>query len=278
MLFIPIAGELNKIYKNNEFNKIESVIQNNSLPNKVNLLKNIVVSNQKIATLNNLETDLFDFIKRSTNLSVSILDLSSKYPDVAIQLLRSLYETGVLFRVWIQSITIKNDLNQFLEIGERFRDSAIIEEYSLYKYSNSKELIDLKAKYPYSNKEKSLNSNYDWIKPVFTKQELKHLNKMATPSFRDLIYKSANTDFIYRDNIGLYEDSSSIIHYSGLSKVVLKNISESDVKQYLSIFIKAIVIDYLLLLENLYPLKNKDIEKFNLFSNRLRKSIIKNWT
>jgi len=143
MLFIPIAGELNKIYKNNEFNKIESVIQNNSLPNKVNLLKNIVVSNQKIATLNNLETDLFDFIKRSTNLSVSILDLSSKYPDVAIQLLRSLYETGVLFRVWIQSITIKNDLNQFLEIGERFRDSAIIEEYSLYKYSNSKELIDL---------------------------------------------------------------------------------------------------------------------------------------
>ena len=120
--------------------------------------------------------------------------------------------------------------------------------------------------------------SYDWAKPFFSERELKRLNTSYSPSFRDLVFKSGVTDSMWKNNISVYEDASSIIHYSGITQKVIDNQTSAAINTHLSVFIRAIVIDYLIVVENLcHSIEKDNYRKLETFAKKMRLLITKDW-
>ncbi len=279
MLFIPVGDNIGEMYKNNDIESLTTVInKENTITSKIRFLNNITASNSDIENKTIEETVLLNMFKRACDISYSIYEIHTSHIGSSMQLLRSLYEIGVLIRILSEST--EDDLSLFRELGHRISDSAIMEEYDLYNLNKGAEFYDLKLKYRDRGtpRDKTMYKSYDWAKPFFSERELKRLNTSYSPSFRDLVFKSGVTDSMWKNNISVYEDASSIIHYSGITQKVIDNQTSAAINTHLSVFIRAIVIDYLIVVENLcHSIEKDNYRKLETFAKKMRLLITKDW-
>lgn len=189
------------------------------------------------------------FLKRVSDLSHSI-HLLIKMPGTALPLWRSLYETVVVFRVLTQSIILNNNEKLFLDSIQRFRDFDRLK--MLQDGVRNEELLLLDKKYRDLKQAYRMDLEYDWLNLNFDEIALKKLAKRYHPSFRDLVFRTQETNYNLRGLLDYYQKASEILHFNYSSVKAASEITTEDVERITDTVLKEFYTDYLSLIVKLY--------------------------
>lgn len=195
------------------------------------------------------------FLKRVSDLSHSI-HLLRNLPGTALPLWRSLYETVVVFRVLTQSINLNNNEKVFLETTKRFRDFDKLK--LLQDGVRTEELLVLDKFYREQSRPYRMESEYDWLNLNFDELSLKKLSKRYHPSFRDLVFRTQETNFELLSLIEYYQKASEILHFNYSSARLSSEITTEEIKKISKVVLKEFYLDYLKLIFKLYDGKVSD--------------------
>jgi len=189
------------------------------------------------------------FLKRVSDLSQSI-HLLKKMPGTAIPLWRSLYETVVVFRVLTQPVILNNNEQLFFESIKRFKDFDRLK--LLQDGVRTEELLVLDKKYRDLKPAYRMELEYDWLNLNFDELALKKLSKRYHPSFRDLVFRTQETNYNLRGLLDYYQKASEILHFNYSSVKTASEITTEDVEKITNIVLKEFYTDYLSLIIKLY--------------------------
>jgi hypothetical protein len=272
MLLIPIVGP-------NIQNTISDKIRSKEISfseEELSKLKSISVSewanslfysNSEIATLTDMELILNKFVHRFFGLISGLYSLKKPINvNIALPAWRALFEVSVVFRVLIQPLVQNNDKDTFFILLSRFRDFGLIKDsYS----SNDPKIVNLKIYYNKLPKNEKLELEYDWLNPVFPDLTAKRFRTPYSPSFRDLLNRTreSNSDFIV--HLPFYEKASDIIHFNYFSDSISKNVKEEDLNKLIDLIARIFLVDYLKMIISLYSSHFED--KNELSENEILK-------
>ena len=189
------------------------------------------------------------FLKRVSDLSQSI-HLLKKMPGTAIPLWRSLYETVVVFRVLTQPVILNNNEQLFLESIKRFKDFDRLK--LLQDGVRTEELLVLDKMYRDLKPAYRMDLEYDWLNLNFDELALKKLSKRYHPSFRDLVFRTQETNYNLRGLLDYYQKASEILHFNYSSVKAASEITTEDVEKITNVVLKEFYTDYLSLIVKLY--------------------------
>lgn len=189
------------------------------------------------------------FLKRVSDLSHSI-HLLKKMPGTSLPLWRSLYETVVVFRVLTQPAILNNNEQLFLESIKRFKDFDRLK--LLQDGVRTEELLVLDKKYRDLKPAYRMDLEYDWLNLNFDELALKKLAKRYHPSFRDLVFRTQETNYNLRGLLDYYQKASEILHFNYSSVKVASEITTEDVEKITNAVLKEFYTDYLSLIVKLY--------------------------
>ena len=189
------------------------------------------------------------FLKRVSDLSHSI-HLLKKMPGTSLPLWRSLYETVVVFRVLTQPAILNNNEQLFLESIKRFKDFDRLK--LLQDGVRTEELLVLDKKYRDLKPAYRMDLEYDWLNLNFDELALKKLSKRYHPSFRDLVFRTQETNYNLRGLLDYYQKASEILHFNYSSVKAASEITTEDVERITNTVLKEFYTDYLSLIVKLY--------------------------
>lgn len=228
-----------------------------------NILISILNKNDSIE-LDEIESLVNLFIKQFNESIQVVYHNYKEYPSASLITWRTGYEIVVLFRCWAQSITINDDNNLFIELGQRFLDYS--NSIRGVKYL-SLDAIDRINNHPNHLK---LEYTYDWLNPMFTKRELMNMYNENHPSFRDIVERTNETNGILRSMYTRYQDASNVIHFSKQSIDIISTLDVNRLIDDTNVLIFEFLMDYLTLVEKLNHNK-----KIQIYAKKCKSAIKK---
>ena len=266
MLLIPIVGPniqntiSDKIkckeicFSDQEFQKLKSI-------SVLEWTNSLFYSNSEIANLTDMEIILNKFVHRFFGLISGLYSLKKPLnPDIALPAWRALFEVGVVFRVLTQPLIQNNDKDTFFVLLSRFRDFGLITDNS---FNKDPKIIDLKIYYSKLPKKDKLELEYDWLNPVFPDLVSKRFRTPYSPSFRDLLNRTKESDSNFIIHLPFYEKASDIIHFNYFSDTISKNVKEDELIKLIDLIARLFLVDYLKMIINLYSSHSNDKKEFS---------------
>lgn len=231
--------------------------------------ESIKVANDSVAKNSELNYILNKFVVRFSDL-VKASKQASGNPDLLVTSWRSLFEVAVVFRVLSQTIIQNSDIKVFQELISRFKDYGILSSGSVF------DSMKVEEKYKNANKIHQLKNEYDWLNPAFPEQVAKRFSKPYSPSFRDLISRTreSDTDLFLLTN--LYEKASNALHFNFLSDKIISEINPDDLESSVDEVGRVFLYDYLRMVSKLYSVsgnKTPSTDTLIALSSQLSKII-----
>lgn len=231
--------------------------------------ESIKVANDSVAKNSELNYILNKFIVRFSDL-IKASKQASGNPDLLVTSWRSLFEVAVVFRVLSQTIIQNSDIKVFQELISRFKDYGILSSGSVF------ESMKVEEKYKNAKKIHQLKNEYDWLNPAFPEQVAKRFSKPYSPSFRDLISRTreSDTDLFLLTN--LYEKASNALHFNFLSDKIISEINPDDLESSVDEVGRVFLYDYLRMVSKLYSVsgnKTPSTDALIALSSQLSKII-----
>lgn len=231
--------------------------------------ESIKVANDSVAKNSELNYILNKFIVRFSDL-IKASKQASGNPDLLVTSWRSLFEVAVVFRVLSQTIIQNSDIKVFQELISRFKDYGILSSGSVF------ESMKVEEKYKNANKIHQLKNEYDWLNPAFPEKVAKRFSKPYSPSFRDLISRTreSDTDLFLLTN--LYEKASNALHFNFLSDKIISEINPDDLESSVDEVGRVFLYDYLRMVSKLYSVsgnKTPSTDTLVALSSQLSKII-----
>ena len=207
--------------------------------------KSLKISNCDIAKLSEMEFVINKFVIRFSDL-VAASKQAGDNPDLLVTSWRSLFEVSVVFRVLCQSLIQNSNMREFQELLERFKDYGIITS------DNVLNAMKVEEKYKDAKRNKKMIGEYDWLNPIFPDQVAKRFSKPFSPSFRDLVARTKESDHELVSLIPLYEKASNALHFNFLSNKIISEIDVDELKSSVDLVGRIFLFDYLRMVSKLY--------------------------
>ena len=189
--------------------------------------------------------DINKFVIRFSDL-VAASKQAGDNPDLLVTSWRSLFEVSVVFRVLCQSLIQNSNMREFQELLERFKDYGIITS------DNVLNAMKVEEKYKDAKRNKKMIGEYDWLNPIFPDQVAKRFSKPFSPSFRDLVARTKESDHELVSFIPLYEKASNALHFNFLSNKIISEIDVDELKSSVDLVGRIFLFDYLRMVSKLY--------------------------
>lgn len=207
--------------------------------------KSLKISNCDIAKLSEMEFVINKFVIRFSDL-VAASKQAGDNPDLLVTSWRSLFEVSVVFRVLCQSLIQNSNMREFQELLERFKD------YGIMTSDNVLNAMKVEEKYKDAKRNKKMIGEYDWLNPIFPDQVAKRFSKPFSPSFRDLVARTKESDHELVSLIPLYEKASNALHFNFLSNKIISEIDVDELKSSVDLVGRIFLFDYLRMVSKLY--------------------------
>jgi hypothetical protein len=207
--------------------------------------KSLKISNCDIAKLSEMEFVINKFVIRFSDL-VAASKQAGDNPDLLVTSWRSLFEVSVVFRVLCQSLIQNSNMHEFQELLERFKDYGIMTSDNVFN------AMKVEEKYKDAKRNRKMIGEYDWLNPIFPDQVAKRFSKPFSPSFRDLVARTKESDPELVSFIPLYEKASNALHFNFLSNKIISEIDVDELKSSVDLVGRIFLFDYLRMVSKLY--------------------------
>lgn len=235
------------------------------------LLISIVNSNNIYGKLSEHESVVNQFLSRALQLIQHGESLQYS-PDVALSQWRTLFELSVCFRVWTQTVTIEDRVSEFLDMAQRFLDYGKMERIRVYNDVWTYDEREIELKYRNLPKHLQLQNEYDWLNPAFREQELKRRQNKYHNSFRDVVARSKEFNWDLWNLLDDYVRASTVLHFNPMSLDLASVIDIGEVNRIFRVCLQALLVDYLSLIQKLYPTTAKTLALSNVVEGELRQA------
>ena len=219
-----------------------------------------IVSVQKKDTMSASEEVLYSLMKRMLDTSRGIMFNITYFPEIAISTWRTAYEISVLFNIMTQPVIVKGDIKLFNKIVSRYIDYGDIVESNALQYRNDYVKKNLIRKYRELPNNETLDRDYDWANPIFTKNEFNKMNAIYHPSFRDLAEKTTETTSNLQRLIPNYKLSSNLIHQNNASQKITQEISIDELEHITNVSLRSVIGDFANLMISMNKLAGNNVD------------------